>query len=229
MKRGKILLIEGTDRSGKQTQTDLLIDRFNREDIPCQKMSFPRYDTPTGRIVGQCYLGKELGGGDVAWFGDSNSVDPRIASMYYAADRLAAVKEMKKILNSGKNLILDRYIESNMAHQGGKCRDQIQRSKLIQFIIDLEYTTLKLPSPNGIIFLYMPFEIGVQLGEKTKEKADGHESNLEHLKNAEETYVYLARRFNWERVDCAPNGFPPRTPEDIHEEVYSHSRKILEI
>ena len=118
---GKLIVIEGTDSSGKETQAKKLIERLTMEGIPCETMVFPRYQTPTGRIVGQCYLGKKnLGKGDTAWFGDADSLNPEIASLYYAADRMAAKEEILEIINSGTHLVLDRYVESNMAHQGGK-------------------------------------------------------------------------------------------------------------
>ena len=233
-KRGKIILIEGTDRSGKETQTNLLVNRLLEEGIPTTQMSFPRYDTPTGRIVGQCYLGKKgpregvlWKGGDIAWFGDANSVDPRVASLYYAADRFMALPEIKEITLSGKNLVLNRYVESNMGHQGGKAKNSKERERRVNFIHDLEYGMFKLPQPNLTMFLFMPYEIGMLLGSKMKEKSDGHESNPEHLKNAEKAYLYLAKRFNWKKIDCAPLGYPPRTPEDIHEEVYKYVKRIL--
>ena len=99
MKRGKIIVIEGTDGSGKKTQSEKLFERLNREGMFSEMMSFPRYFTPTGRIIGQCYLGKNLGEGDAAWFGNPDKVDFRVASMLYACDRLAAVPEILEIIN----------------------------------------------------------------------------------------------------------------------------------
>jgi dTMP kinase len=234
-KRGKIILIEGNDKSGKETQSKDLVKRLMNEGIPAERLSFPDYYTPTGRVVGQCYLGKKgpkegvlwKGGGNVAWFGDADAVDPRIASMYYAANRLEKLPKIKEIILSGKHLVLDRYVESNMGHQGGKARNSKERERIIEFIRDLEYNKLKLPHPNLTLFLYMPHEIGIIMGTKMKEKKDGHESNPEHLKNAEKAYLYLAKEFGWKVIDCAPLGYPPRTPEDVHEEVYKYVKKIL--
>ena len=101
MKKGKLIVIEGTDGSGKKTQTQLLIKRLNLEGIPAEHMSFPRYGTPSGRIIGQCYLGKNgLGEGDVAWFEEADKLDPLVASLYYAADRRLATPEIELILES---------------------------------------------------------------------------------------------------------------------------------
>ncbi|MGK0176003.1 MAG: dTMP kinase, partial [Ulvibacter sp.] len=97
MGRGLLFAIEGTDGSGKQTQSELLYERFSQEKIPTKLFSFPRYDTPTGRIVGESYLGKtEMG---PSYFpGSLDDVDPMVASLYYAADRLAAKPEIEKLI-----------------------------------------------------------------------------------------------------------------------------------
>lgn len=230
MSKGKLIVIEGIDSSGKETQAKKLIERLTIEGFPCETMGFPRYQTPTGRIVGQCYLGKKnLGKGDTAWFGDADSLSPEIASLYYAADRMAAKEEILEIINSGTHLVLDRYVESNMAHQGGKEAHPEKRREIIGFIKDLEYGLLKLPRPNSVIFLYMPYKIGMELKNMTGEKKDGHESNLDHLRMAEKTYIELAERFGWKTVECTPNGKIDslRTPEDIGEEVYQKVEKII--
>lgn len=230
MSKGKLIVIEGTDSSGKETQAKKLIERLTMEGIPCETMGFPRYQTPTGRIVGQCYLGKKnLGEGDTAWFGDADSLNPEIASLYYAADRMAAKEEMLNVLDFGTNLVLDRYVSSNMGHQGGKESNIFSRRKIINFIEKLEYGLLGLPRPDSIIFLYMPFEVGMGLRENKNEIADRHESNIRHLKRAEESYLRLAEEKNWTKICCAPDGTIDslRTPEDIGEEVYQKVEKMI--
>lgn len=229
-KKGKLIVIEGTDCSGKETQSKILVERLNKEGIACKKMSFPQYESPTGRIVGQCYLGKERGEweGDRGWFGDANAVNFRVASLYYAADRLFALPKINSILNSGENLVLDRYTPSNMAHQGGKV-DLNERKKVFSFIDKLEYNLLELPRPDAVIFLYMPFQVGLQLREKRGEKADLHECNISHLKRAEETYLELSNLYKWIRIDCSPDGTinSLRSIDNIGEEVYKRISEVL--
>ncbi|MCW8966331.1 MAG: thymidylate kinase [Candidatus Pacearchaeota archaeon] len=228
MKKGKIILIEGTDGSGKNTQAHLLLVRLNREGIPCKLMSFPRYHTPTGRIVGQSYLGKEkeYWSGESGWFLDADGTDPKIASLYYAADRRAAIKDILKIINSGQNLILDRYYTSNMAHQGGKLETLQEREKMFKWIETLELDLLDIPKEDLTIFLHMPLNVSAKLREKreniTSEVLDAHEENISHIKRAEDTYCQLAKRSNWKTIECAPEGnFESlKTPGIIHEEVY---------
>jgi dTMP kinase len=231
-KIGKLIVIEGNDSSGKETQTKLLVKRLNSENISCATMSFPRYNTPTGRIIGQCYLGKkDLGKkfgwqGDYCWLGDANSVDPLVASLYYTADRVAAIREIKETLCSGTNLVIDRYVESNMAHQGGKEPDSQKRCKIFHKIDDLEYHLLGFPRPDTIVYLYMPYTISKILKLK-RGSTDGHESNPKHGINAEKAYMQLAEMFKWIKIDCAPDKSRARSEEDIAEEVYTRVKPVL--
>ena len=125
-----IILAEGTDGSGKQTQSMLLVDRLEQNGFPAERINIPAYETPTGQIVGQCYLGKELGLGPEATmiFGDPDSVDPKLACLYYAGDRYFAVPQIERMQGEGKIPVLDRWVESNMGHQGGKVWDSTERA-----------------------------------------------------------------------------------------------------
>lgn len=224
MTKGKLIVIDGTDCSGKETQTKMLIDRLTSEEIPCATMSFPRYDTPTGRIIGQCYLGKpNLGKGDVKWFGNPVELDPYIASLYYAADRCAAVPEIKKILGSGINLILDRFDVANKGHQGSKILDRNERRIYFNCSDKLEREVLGIPKPDYSLLLYMPWEVAAELKKTRNEIPDGHEASQEHLKRAEQTYLELAESDFDAQIDCAPDRTMKslKTREDIHKEVYN--------
>jgi len=226
MNQGKLIVIEGTDCSGKETQTKRLINRLNSENVSCATMSFPRYETPTGKIVGGPYLGKpEI---CESWFENGPcDVDQKIASLYYAADRLNSLPEIKQILESETHLILDRYVSSNMAHQGGKIAATWGRREFYRWLDNLEYDFLELPRPDLTLFLCMPYQIGVELKKGRAGERDGHERDLEHLKNAEKAYLQLSHIYNWEKIECSPEGTfeSLRTPDDIHGEVYS---KVLE-
>jgi len=232
--KGRLIVIEGTDGSGKRTQADKLLDRLNCRGLPTQLISFPRYETPAGRIIGQCYLGKEIGDGDVAWFGEPDKLDARVASLYYAADRLDAVPEILEIINSGHNLILDRYYQSNMGHQGGKISDRDEREKMFDYLEELELKINQIPREDMTIFLYMPLVVSAELrkqrAEKTQQVQDGHESNPDHLRRAEESYLNLEKRFgNWQRIDCAPEGTRQslKSLEEIHNEIYAVVKNFL--
>lgn len=224
--KGKIITIEGTDCSGKETQSKLLYERLVNEGIDVYRTSFPMYDTPTGRIVGGCYLGKEYLGKPYFEEG-ANNVDYKVASLYFAADRrYNYLNILKKELESGKIIILDRYIESNMAHQGGKIIDKDERYKAYEFLHKLEYELLELPKPDMTIFLYMPYEYSIKLRNNRNEKPDQHEMSVEHLKHAENAYLELESIYNFERINCVENEII-KTPEEISNEVYKKIRKLI--
>lgn len=230
-KIGKMIVIEGTDCSGKATQTQLLVDRLNRDEVVSVKLGFPRYGSASGDIVGDCYLGKNQKCRciDGSWFGVANKVPAEVASLYYAADRKFHASEISNLLSIGTNVILDRYVESNMGHQGGKIFDSSKRKEFFKFLENLEYDLLKLPRPYQVIFLYMPYMRGMELKKAREGKADGHESSPDHLKNAEESYLQLAELYNWKKIICDPypSSLNPRTPEDIHNEVFNIVKSIL--
>ena len=212
----KIIVIEGTDCSGKETQSKMLLDRLNNEGLNSLYMTFPAYDTPTGKIVGGSYLGKESIGPCLFPEGAVN-VDAKVASLYYAADRLYNKPVIEEKLND-YNLIIDRYVESNMAHQGSKIMDKEKRLEMYNFLDSLEYDLLKLPRPDITIFLYMPYEQACIL-KKNRTELDQHELNPDHLKHAEECYLELSKLHNYIKIDCVKDGVI-RSKEDISEEVY---------
>lgn len=224
--KGKLIVIEGTDGSGKNTQTKLLVDKLNIYNKKSEMISFPRYETPTGKIVGECYLGKDLGLNTGSLFEDPVNLDPYIASLYYAADRRAAVFEIKEKLANGINLICDRYVESNIAHQSAKLEEYNERNNLFYFINKLEYELLELPKPDKIIFLFMPFKVAKKLKENMKQKLDAHESNENHLLKSEEIFLNLSQGSNWKRINCSYEN-EPRSIEDINNEIFEYVSKLL--
>lgn len=216
-KKGKIIVIEGTDCSGKATQSALLIERLKKEGKKCITISFPCYDTPTGKIVGGPYLGKtEICEG---YFESATALDPKIASLYYAADRKYNIGKVLEYVEKGYIVILDRYVTSNLAHQGGKILDKDERFYMYQWIDKLEYWLLELPKPDKTIFLHVPYDFAKEL-KKNREHLDQHELNPEHLKNAERAYVELAELYNWNKVECVKDN-KLRTIEDINDEIYN--------
>ena len=214
--KGKIIVIEGTDCSGKATQSNLLVERLNKEGKKCISFSFPCYDTPTGKIVGGAYLGKpEICD---SFFDDAVKLDPKIACLYYAADRKYNIKKVLEYVDKGYFVILDRYVTSNLAHQGCKIEDKDERFYMYQWIDKLEYWLLELPKPDKTIFLHVPYDFTKEL-EKNRQFLDEHEKSPEHLKNAERAYVELAGLYNWNKIECIKDN-KLRTIEDISNEIY---------
>lgn len=229
--KGKLIVIEGTDGSGKETQSLRLRDRLFNEGKACGYQSFPRYETPTGNIIKR-YLGKAPYSQE---FGPANDVDPKVASTWFALDRWNASHEIKSTLNKGIPVICNRYVESNMAHQGGKIREPKERVEIIKWLEELEYNSLKIPRADLVVFLYVPHVVAELLRQERATsggkvaRLDGHEGDIEHMINAERCYLELADRFGWQRIDCAPDGTRTslKSIEQIGDEVYGIVRKIV--
>ena len=213
---GKIIVVEGTDCSGKETQTKLLEKKLNENGKKCIRFEFPMYDTPTGKIVGGPYLGKsEI---SECYFDEGAvNVDPHVVCLYYAADRKYNMPKIKEYVDKDYYVLLDRYTTSNLAHQGSKIVDKDERFNMYQWIDKLEYWLLGLPKPDKTILLHVPYENTIEL-MKGREEYDEHEKSIDHLKNAESAYIELSELYNWDRIECIRDG-KLRTVEDINLEI----------
>ena len=215
---GKIIVVEGTDCSGKETQTKLLVKRLEKEGLKCIRFGFPMYDTPTGKIVGGAYLGKpEIGPG--LFPEGAPNVDPYVSCLYYAADRRYNIGKVMEYLEKDYLVILDRYTTSSLAHQGSKIMDKDDRFDMYQWIDKLEYWLLKLPKPDCTIFLHMPYEQACTL-KKNRCNLDENEKSPEHLKLAEKAYIELSELYNWDKIECVRDN-KIRTIEDIGNDVFN--------
>ncbi len=209
-KKGTFLVIDGTDGSGKATQTAKLIERLRREGHAVETITFPRYDTPTGMKIKEYLAGT---------YGDPTKVDAKSASMLYADDRRAAAPEIQKWLTAGRVVVADRYVASNMGHQGGKISDPEKRVAFFRWNEYLEYGMNRLPRPDLNVILHLPAEIG-QARARARGALDGHEQSLDHLKAAETAYLEIASTFSGFRVvECVENG-RELNPDEIHDRVW---------
>lgn len=225
MKKGKLIVVEGTDCSGKETQVKRAVARFKEMGLNIYNYSFPMYDTPTGKIVGGPYLGKSYI--CEGWFSEgATNVDALAASAYYAADRRYNIGIINKHLENGDIVILDRYVESNMAHQGGKLKTPEERTKMYQKLDTLEFEIMELPRPDAVIFLYMPFEYAAVLKKNREETPDQHESNKAHLKQAETAYLELTEKYGYKKITCVKDDII-RTIDDINDEVVETLKEII--
>lgn len=221
----KLILIEGTDCSGKETQTKKAVERLNKEGIKSIYFSFPNYNSPTGKIVGGPYLGKPAISECVFPEGAAN-VAAKVSSLYFAADRKYNIDKVKEYLSEGFNVFLDRYVVSNMAHQGGKIEDEMERKKMYKWLEDLEYGLLELPRPDFTIFLHMPYKYSLILKSGREEALDEHERSETHLINAEKTYLELSELYGFDVIECVKDG-NIRSIDDINDElVLKLKRKI---
>lgn len=225
--KGKLIIIEGTDCSGKETQTKKLVQRLIKEGKKVFEFTFPKYDSPTGRIIGGPYLGKSYI--SEGWFLEgAPNVDALVASAYYAADRRYNINIINEHLNNGEIVIVDRYVESNMAHQGGKIDNKEDRVAMYNKLDTLEFEIMELPRPDAVIFLYMPYKQACILKKSRVEAPDQHESNIKHLQKAEQAYLELTDIYNFVKVDCVKDN-TIRTIDEIGEDVYNITCEILEM
>ncbi|MBE6156768.1 MAG: hypothetical protein E7161_03370 [Firmicutes bacterium] len=221
---GKLIVIEGTDCSGKGTQSKILLEKLKNENKKVVKMSFPMYDTPTGRIIGGPYLGKESI--CKGWFKEgANNVPAKVASLYYAADRLYNIDVINHYLDNDYIVILDRYVTSNMAYQAGKFNDMTERHEMFRWLEKLEYEFLGLPKPDIKVFLYMPYVFSKKL-QNNRQELDELETSKEALINAENAYLEMTDLFDFIKIECVKND-EIRSIEEISKELYSKIENLL--
>ncbi len=214
MNKGKLIVIEGCDSSGKETQSNLLVKKLNLLGINAINLSFPMYNTPTGRIVGEAFLGRE----GQSWFKEGSiKVDPKVSGLYYAADRRYNLDIINDYLEKGYYVVLDRYVSSNMAHQGAKIDDPDLRFELFGWIDKLEYWLLELPKPDKTIFLHVPYKYTKEL-IKNRESLDDNEKDENYQINSIKTYLELADLYHWNMIDCIKDD-KLRSIEDINKEI----------
>ena len=228
--RGKLIVIEGTDCSGKETQSKRLHQRLNDAGYKTHMLGFPMYDTPTGKIVGGPYLGKSYI--CEGWFPEkAPNVDAKVSCLLYAADRKYNVDKILEYLDTGYNVILDRYTYSAMAHQGGKISDLKGREDIYKFVEALEFDLLGLPIPDIKIFLHMPLEGAKILKEGREEAADQNEADSNHLINAEKAFVEVSKLYDFKTIECV-SSYPItkdsiRTIDDVSNEIFEYVIKEL--
>jgi len=202
-RKGKLVVIDGTDGSGKATQTKKLLTYLKKQKIANKHIAFPRYYTSFhGRHVGRFLTGE---------FGGNNEVSPYLSSLAYALDRLTARDEMVEWLKEGNVVVCDRYVSANMAHQGSKMPPK-KRKAFIDWLYTMEYKEHKLPKEDLVIFLHVPVAIAQKLLEKKKQRKyvkgkDKAESDLEHQRRSVEMYKRLCKKHrHWEMIECVERG-----------------------
>ena len=220
---GKLIVIEGTDGSGKSTQFRRLWEHLESEQIPFQHIVFPRYKEESSALI-RMYLGGQ--------FGDKPSdVNAYAASSFYAADRFASYKmDWGKYYEEGGLVLSDRYTTSNAVHQASK-EPEDKQSEFLHWLYDFEYGKLGLPCPDLTIYLDVPTDFTEKLlrgrEQSTNTKADIHEKHMQYLATCRETGRKAAAYYGWTVIHCVKDG-QMRSIEDIHEEIYCHVKNCLE-
>ena len=225
-RKGKLIVIEGGDGSGKATQAKLLIDYLKSLKIPVRYYDFPQYyHSFHGKIIGR-YLKGEFGG--------LNEVSPYLISLAYALDRASVKKEMEDFLQKGGFIVANRYTTSNMAFQTMRIKNSKEREKFLEWLYELEYKIHKIPKEDLVIYLHVSPETASQLilkkGRRSyikNRKKDIHEENLEFQKRVEKSYLSLANRFkHWVKIECEEDG-KLLSKDQIHERIKKIVRPLL--
>lgn len=211
---GKLIVIEGTDGSGKSTQFSLLKERLLRENIDFRTAVFPRYQEPSAALL-KLYLSGAFGS-------DPESVNPYAASTFFAVDRYASYKtEWQEYYKNGGLMLCDRYTTSNAVHQASKLPEE-KAGPFLDWLFDFEYHLLELPRPSLVFFLDMPTENTLELLHKRQgEAGDIHEKDPEYLALCRRRALTVCKEYGWQRIDCVKD-HAVRSAQDIHEEIYRH-------
>ncbi|MBQ7453418.1 MAG: deoxynucleoside kinase [Clostridia bacterium] len=221
----KFIVIEGTDGCGKQTQSAMLTERLRQQGKNVIVQSFPNYESLSSGPV-KLYLGGHL-------CEKATDFDAYEASALFMVDRLCTIRQLEKTLKEDDVVVFDRYVESNFIHNASKIDDEEKRQEFIDWEIQTEYGLLKLPKPNIVFFLNMPFEISIELAHgrselKVGEKQDIHEKDEEYLKHCSEVGMQIAKQYGWEIVDCAKDG-KPKSIQDISDDIFSRVQDRLHL
>jgi dTMP kinase len=226
MKKGKFFVFEGIDGCGKATQARLLADYCRRKGYQVEKIDFPQHGEKSSGLVDEYLAGK---------YGQAKDVGPYIASIFYACDRYDASFKIRKWLSEGKIVVADRYLVSNVGHQGGKIKDLKNWRKYVKWLYDLEYRLFKIPKPDYTIILKTSAEFSLKLANKITDKEkqekrtsylgdhkkqDVHEKDKNHLAEALNSYLRAAKEFpqDFKVIECLENGCL-LAPEVINEKV----------
>ena len=220
---GKLIVIEGTDGSGKSTQFSKLSQRMEAEGVGFRYTVFPRYSEPSSALI-RMYLGGEFGT-------DPAAVNAYAASAFYAVDRYASYKQdWGEYYENGGLILSDRYTTSNAVHQTSK-EPAARRGEFLKWLYEFEYDKLGLPRPDLIIYLDVPTSFTEKMMRRreadTNTHADIHEKDLSYLATCREAGRAAAEFYGWTVIECVRDG-QMRSIEDIHEEIYGYVKACLE-
>lgn len=213
-KKGKLVVMDGTNGSGKATQTKMLAYYLKKQKIKVSQISFPRYYTSFhGKTVARFLTGE---------FGKLEEVSPYLSSLAYALDRLTSKNQILEWLKNGHIVVADRYVTSNIAHQGAKLGGK-ERDKFVSWLYDMEYKQHRMPKEDVVIYLYVPPEISDKLILKKakkykKGKGKDIEENLEYQKKTAKFYLKLCKKFkHWVKIDCVDKKGKLKSKKEIHD------------
>lgn len=227
--KGKLIVIDGTDGSGKATQVSLLMERLKREGFKTRMVDFPEYyKNFFGGFIGHCLSEQYYN-----WI----NVHPKIASVVYASDRWESKEKIENWIKKGYIVIANRYVSANQIHQGGKIKSAKKRADFMRWLDDMEYQVFGIPRPDITFYLSLPIDIILKLlkdrdsskmhREYLKKKKDVHEADVNFLINSRKSALKLVKESsNFIKIECSKNK-EILSREAIHEMIYKEVEKIL--
>lgn len=227
--KGRLIVIDGTDGSGKATQVELLAQTLRKEGLKVKIVDFPEYyKNFFGKFIGHC-LSEQ--------YYNFLHVHPKIASVLYAADRWESSKEIREWLKKGYIVIANRYVSANQIHQGGKTKDAKRRNDFLKWLDEMEYEVFEIPRPDITLYLSLPIEIVFSLIKKRnsskmkreylKKHKDVHESDANFLINSRKSALKLEKEVpNFIKIECSKKG-QILSREVIHEMIYEKVKKVI--
>lgn len=231
-KKGKLIVIDGTDGSGKATQTGLLIKHLKKDGHKVKVVDFPEYYSNFfGKFIGHC-LSEQ--------YYNFVKVHPKIVSVIYAADRFESKDKIKNWLQEGNIVVANRYASANQIHQGGKIANTKKREAFIKWLEEMEYKVFKIPKPDAVFYLSVPIPVVLKLiRERNKKnnkngnrsylnkKKDVHEKDVKFLENSRKSALWLAKtQKGWIKIECTIGG-KIDTRGNIHDKIYEKIKKII--
>ena len=215
MAKGKLIVLEGIDGSGKSAQYRRLCARMEKDGIEYNHIVFPRYDKESSALI-RMYLGGEFGSRPA-------DVNAYAASTFYAVDRYAAYRtDWGKLYEQGGLILSDRYTTSNAVHQGSKLPDE-ELPAFFSWLSDLEYVKMGLPKPDLVIYLDVDVDTSLarmrRRQEKTHTTGDIHEKDIAYLERCLHAADKAADFYGWTRIPYRKNGVE-RELEEKNDEIY---------
>jgi len=227
-KKGKLIVIDGTDGSGKATQTNLLVKHLKKDGRKVKVIDFPGYYSNFfGKFIGHC-LSEQ--------YYNFVKVHPKIISVLYAADRFESKDKIKQWLKRGYVVVADRYASANQIHQGGKITNTQKRENFLKWLAEMEYKVFQISKPDVVFYLSVPIPVVLKLIKDRNKKGarnylgkkkDAHEKDVNFLKNSRKSALWLAKtQPGWAKIDCMKGSVLMSRPE-IHQKIYEKVKKIL--
>jgi len=219
--KGKLIVIEGSDGSGKATQTKLLVKRAQKEGYLVNTISFPIYDSPSGKLITAYLNGK---------YGPLDKVNPKFASELYAQNRLDIKKKIENELRMGINLIFDRYVSANYLHQASRYKTNEEKLEMIKWINHSEFEVNNLPVPDTIAYLDLDPKFAIEAMKKQGRKGDLHENDTGHLQNAWKmgrmiTDMNIIK--SWKIFNCIKSKTERKGVEELNAALWDYIQPIL--